>query len=45
LTYLGVRWIIKDLALDTLDTRYNQLSNEEKEKIKNEKSEKLQLFC
>lgn len=45
LSYLGVRWLIKDLALDALDARYNSLSNEDKEKVKAEKTEKMQLFC
>lgn len=35
LTYLGVRWIMKDLPLlEALDARLNQLSTDDKEKIR-----------
>jgi Leucine-rich repeat (LRR) protein len=35
LTYLGVRWVMKDLrCLEALDARFNILNNEDKEKIK-----------
>lgn len=38
LTYLGVRWLIKDLSsLDALDARLNQLNNEDKEKVRAER--------
>lgn len=38
LTYLGVRWIIKDLnSLEALDARLNQLNNDDKEKVRAER--------
>jgi hypothetical protein len=46
LTYLGVRWLIKDLnSLEALDARLNVLNNDDKEKVRGERPDKLQLFC
>lgn len=45
-THIGARWLIKDLtSLQALDLRFNAVDKEEKEKIKSDKPNKLQLFC